>query len=91
MPHSGYAALHRVNPIKKMDVSFYDYTLQRNESGFDTEAIGVSPIKKVSSRDKTSYGRNKLKRIKADTEDYTSITSPPRWNPPLRREGAYSN
>ena len=38
-------------------------------SSFDAEAIGVSPIKKVSFRDKISYGRNKLKRIKVDIEE----------------------
>ena len=29
----------------------------------------MSPIKKVSFRDKISYGRNKLKRIKVDIEE----------------------
>ena len=38
------------------------------ESNFDVEAIGVSPVKKVSFRDKISYGRNKLKHIKVDIE-----------------------
>ena len=52
-----------------MDASFYDYTLERKESSFDAEAIGVSPIKKVSFRDKISYGRNKLKCIKVDIEE----------------------
>ena len=51
-----------------MDASFYDYALETKESSFDTEAIWVSPIKKVSSRDKISYGRNKLKGIKVDIE-----------------------
>ena len=32
-------------------------------------SIGVSPTKKVSFRDKISYGRNKLKRIKVDIEE----------------------
>ena len=39
------------------------------KSSFDGEAIGVSPIKKVSFRDKLSYGRNKLKRLKVGTEE----------------------
>ena len=39
------------------------------ESSFDAEAIGVSPIKKVSFRDKISCGRNKLKHIKLDIEE----------------------
>ena len=39
------------------------------ESSFDPEAIGVSPIKKVSFRDKISCGRNKLKNIKLDIEE----------------------
>ena len=39
------------------------------KSSFDGEAIGVSTIKKVSFRDKLSYGRNKLKRLKVDTEE----------------------
>ena len=42
--------------------------LETKESSFDVEAIGVSPIKKVSFRDKISYGRNKLKHIKVDIE-----------------------
>ena len=51
-----------------MDASFYDCALETKESSFDIEAICVSPIKKVSSRDKISCGRNKLKRIKVDIE-----------------------
>ena len=38
--------------LEDLDASFYDYTLETKESSFDTEAIGVSPIKKVSFRDK---------------------------------------
>ena len=45
------------------------YMLETKESSFDAEAIGVTPIKKVSSMDKISYARNKLKRIKVDTEE----------------------
>ena len=52
-----------------LDSSFYDYTLETKESSFDAEAIGVSPIKKVSFREKISYGRNKLKHIKVDIEE----------------------
>ena len=53
-----------------LNASFYDYTLETKESSFDAEAIGVSPIKKVSFRDKISYGRNKLKHIdKVDIEE----------------------
>ena len=55
--------------LEDLDASFYDYTLETKESSFDAEAIGVSPIKKVSFRDKISYGRNKLKRIKVDIEE----------------------
>ena len=51
------------------DASFYDYMLETKESSFDAEAIGVSPIEKVSFRDKISYCRNKLKCIKVDTEE----------------------
>ena len=51
-----------------LDASFCDYTLERNESSFD-EASGVSSIKKVCSRDKISYGRNKLEHMKADIEE----------------------
>ena len=43
--------------------------LETKESSFDAEAIGVSPIKKISFRDKISYGRNKLKRIKVNIEE----------------------
>ena len=51
-----------------LDASFYDCTLETKESSFDTEAVSVSPIKKVSFRDKISFGRNKLKCIKVDIE-----------------------
>ena len=43
--------------------------LETKKSSFHAKAIGVSPTKKVSFRDKISYGRNKLKRIKVDTEE----------------------
>ena len=52
-----------------LDASFYDYMLETKKSSFHAEAIGVSPTKKVSFRDKISYGRNKLKRIKVDIEE----------------------
>ena len=55
--------------LEDLDASFYDYMLEIKESSFDAEAIGVSVIKKVSFRDKISYGRNKLKRIKVDIEE----------------------
>ena len=55
--------------LEDLDASFYDYTIEMKKSSFDTEAIGVSPTKKVSFRDKISYGRNKLKRIKVDIEE----------------------
>ena len=55
--------------LEDLDASFYDYKLEIKESSFDAEAIGVSAIKKVSFRDKISYGRNKLKRIKVDIEE----------------------
>ena len=55
--------LNTEDMLEDLDASFYDYTLETKESSFDAEAIGVSPIKKVSFRDEISYGRNKLKRI----------------------------
>ena len=55
--------------LEDLDASFYDSTLETKESSFDAEAIGVSPIKKVSFRDKISYGRNKLKCNKVDIEE----------------------
>ena len=61
--------LNTEDMLEDLDASFYDYTLEMKESSFDAEAIGVSPIKKVSFRDKISYGRNKLKRIKVDIEE----------------------
>ena len=61
--------LNTEDMLEDLDASFYDYTLETKESSFDAEAIGVSPIKKVSFRDKISYGRNKLKRIKVDIEE----------------------
>ena len=57
-----------------LDASFYDYMLKMRESSFDAEAIGVSPAKKVSFRDKISFGRNKLKHIKVDIEE--KVTQP---------------
>ena len=56
--------LNTEDMLEDLDASFYDYMLEIKESSFDAEAIGVSPIKKVSFRDKISYGRNKLKCIK---------------------------
>ena len=41
--------------LEDLDASFYDSTLETKESSFDAEAIGVSPIKKISFRDKISY------------------------------------
>ena len=38
--------------LQDLDASFYDYTLEMKESSFVAEAIDVSPVKKVSSRDK---------------------------------------
>ena len=55
--------------LEDLDVSFYDYKLEIKEPSFNAEAIGVSPIKKVSFREKISYGRNTLKRIKVDIEE----------------------
>ena len=52
--------------LEDLDASF---TSETKESSFDAEAIALSPIKKVSLRDKISYGRNKLKRIKVDIEE----------------------
>ena len=49
------------------EACFYDCTFEKNKSSFNAEGIGMSPIKK-SYRDKISYGRNKLKRIKVDNE-----------------------
>ena len=45
------------------------YTLEMKESSSDAEAIVVSPVKKVSSMDKISYARNKLKHIRVDIEE----------------------
>ena len=61
--------LNTEDMLEDLDASFYDYKLEIKESSFDAEAIGVSAIKKVSFRDKISYGRNKLKRIKVDIEE----------------------
>ena len=62
--------LNTEDMLVDLNASFYDYTLETKESSFDAEAIGVSPITKVSFRDKISYGRNKLKRIdKVDIEE----------------------
>ena len=55
--------------LENLNASFQHYTLEIKESSFDAAAIGVSPIKKVSFRDKISYGRNKLKHIKVDIEE----------------------
>ena len=55
--------------LEDLDASFYDYALETKESSFDTEAIGVSPIKKVSFRDKILYGSNKLRHFRVDIEE----------------------
>ena len=55
--------------LEDLDASFYDYMLEMKQSSFDAVTIGVSPIKKVSCWDKISYGKNKLKQIKVDTEE----------------------
>ena len=60
--------LNTEDTLEDLDASFYDCTLETKESSFDAEAISVSPIKKVSFRDKISFGRNKLKCIKVDIE-----------------------
>ena len=44
--------LNTKDMLEDLDVFFYDYTLETNESSFDAEAIGVLTIKKVSLRDK---------------------------------------
>ena len=61
--------LNTEDMLEDLDASFYDYKLEIKESSFDAEAIGVSAIKKVSFRDKISYGRKKLKCIKVDIEE----------------------
>ena len=60
--------LNTEDMLEDLDASFYDCTLEMKESSFDAEAISMSPVKKVSFRDKISYGRNKLKCIKVDIE-----------------------
>ena len=66
--------LNNEDMLEDLDASFYDYTLETKKSSFDAEAIGLSPIEKVSFRDKISYGRNKLKRIKVDIEEKVAHT-----------------
>ena len=61
--------LNTEDMLEDLDASFNDYTLETKESSFDAEAISVSPIKKVYFRDKISYGRKKLKRMKVDIEE----------------------
>ena len=58
-----------LNTEEDLDASFYDYMLEKKQPSFNAEAIGMSPIKKVSFRDKISYGTNKLKCIKVDTKE----------------------
>ena len=58
-----------LNTEDDLDASFYDYMLEKKEPSFNAGAIGMSPIKKVSFRDKISYGTNKLKCIKVDTAE----------------------
>ena len=61
--------LNTEDMVEDLDASFYDYKLEMKESSFDAEAVRVSPIKKVYFRDKISYCRKKLKRIKVDIEE----------------------
>ena len=44
--------LNTEDMLEDLDASLYDSTLEPKESSFDAEAIGVSPIKKISFRDK---------------------------------------
>ena len=52
-----------------LDTSFHDATFDRSELNYEAKDIGISPIKIVSSRDKLSYGKNKLKRMKSEMQE----------------------
>ena len=47
-------SLNTEGMLEDLDVSFYDYMLDTKKSSSDAEASGVSPIKKISFRDKIS-------------------------------------
>ena len=52
-----------------LDTSFNDVTFGRSELNSEAKAIGIYPIKTVSSRDKLSYGKNKLKKMKSKMQE----------------------
>ena len=52
-----------------LDTSFNDVTFDRSELNSEAKAIGIYPIKTVSSRDKLSYGKNKLKKMKSKMQE----------------------
>ena len=55
--------------IEDLDASFYDYTLEKKNQVLMLKLLVCHQFKKVSSRDKISYGRNKLKQIQVDIEE----------------------
>ena len=55
--------------IEDLDASFYDYTLEKKNQVLMLKLLVRHQLKKVSSRDKISYGRNKLKQIQVDIEE----------------------
>ena len=52
-----------------LDTSFNDVTFDRSELNSEAKAIGIYPIKTVSSRDKLSYGKNKPKKMKSKMQE----------------------
>ena len=52
-----------------LDTSFNDVTFDRSELNSEARAIGIYPIKTVSSRDKLSYGKNKPKKMKSKMQE----------------------
>ena len=52
-----------------MDVSFEDPNLSRSLLNKSTSLLGISPMKVVGKRDRKSYGKQKVKKIKQNIEN----------------------
>ena len=52
-----------------LDTSFHDATCDRSELNSEAKDIDISSIKMVSSWDKLSCGKNKLKRMKSEMQE----------------------
>ena len=61
--------MNKYGMTEDLDTSFNDVTFDRSELNSEARAIGIYPIKTVSSRDKLSYGKNKPKKMKSKMQE----------------------